>query len=237
MQMAVESPLIDLIELGFEFCGSYSMPVISRTDADQGVENKRVENNTFTKRPKLTNVMKLNAFVSRMKGKKGSKKAQRALRYIKDDSASPMETKLAMLLTLPYMLGGYGIPIAKLNQRITPSKSAQQIMNKAYYSCDIYWPEAKLAVEYDSDAFHALSERIAADSIRRNALLSMGITVITVTNQQIQSFIEFDRFAVQLAACLGKRLRYQDPVFTRKQNLLRSKLLKKVRFIDALHNL
>lgn len=67
------------------------------------------------------------------------------------------------------------------------------------YICDLYWPAARLAVEYDSDLAHTGSHRIARDSRRRNEIQSMGVAVVTITKAQAYSLSEFDMVAHQIA--------------------------------------
>lgn len=144
---------------------------------------------------------------------RGSKKAKRAIRYLLDNSASPMETKLAILLTLPYLLGGYGFIAPELNSRIIPSKTVKRSVSKTFYSCDLYWPDYYLAVEYDSAQHHSGSEQINSDAKKKNALTLMGITVITVTKQQLYNGTEFEKVARVIANCLGKRLKFNKGSF------------------------
>jgi hypothetical protein len=160
-----------------------------------------------------------------MKGVRGQKQAARALRYIVDGSASPMETVLTMLLTLPPLLGGYRFPLPILNGRIVPGKSAKASSSKSYYSCDLFWPDLDLAVEYDSDHFHTGAERIASDSKRRNSLALIGIVVITVTSRQIRSIVEFEKVARQIAGNMDRRLQVKSPQFLKAQRELRGHLL------------
>jgi len=209
-QMAGILPLVKLIELGLELCGTYSLPV-----------NKE---ETMYGHPRLTNANSLKAFTLQMKGVKGQRKAYRALRYIADGSASPMETKLFMLLALQCKLGGHGLPAPKLNKRVDPRKAAKKMTNKKYFICDLFWPEANLAIEYDSDANHTGPDRINDDSKKRTALESSGIKVITVTNEQIQSAYELDIVAKEIAKRLGKQLRINDPKFKKAQRELRRQL-------------
>ncbi|MCL2529664.1 MAG: endonuclease domain-containing protein [Coriobacteriia bacterium] len=197
LQLANQLPLPRLIQLGYELCGVYSIPLAGDT---------KVPKCGFYKRKPLTNVRALLTFVERIPGVNGHKNALLALRYILDGSASPMETKLAMLLTLPYNKGGYGFFFPKLNYRITPSKAVKKSASKDYYECDLFWPDYDLAVEYDSDAHHTGKKNIAADSKKRNALALMGITVITVTKEQIYSRTELEKVARILANHLDKRL-------------------------------
>lgn len=79
-----------------------------------------------------------------------------------------------------------------------------------------------MAVEYDSDMFHTGSKRIAHDSKRRNALLSAGIAVVTVTTAQIKDAREIDEIAVVLSQALGRRARTSmKGLMTRRHELRR----------------
>jgi len=216
LQMAGQLPLAELIELGYELCGTYSIPI----DGDSNVPARG-----FYQRQPLTSIKKISAFAARLPGFKGQKNATCALRYILEDSASPMETKLAILLTLPYKSGGFGFPKPKLNAHITPSKTEGRSSSKTFYTCDLLWQDHDLAVEYDSDQFHTGSTHIADDSKKRNALALMGITVITVTTQQLYNSSEFEKVARILAKCMGRRLAFKKPDFAAAHRELRNHLL------------
>jgi len=243
LQMASELSFIDLIRLGYEFCGSYRLD--KGSDPDKG----------FRSDPPLTSVKKLSSYAAKAVNLKGCKNARRAINFVADGSASPMETVLAMLLTLPYRLGGYGFPKPMLNYRIdvpfgayesnndfpalVTITSAGTITTKSFsasadiskYYCDLYWPEKKVAVEYDSDAFHTGSDRIAKDAIRRNALTSAGVTVITVSRSQITTAALLRNLAEDLSKLLGKRLTYSVNEFTYRQG----KLLDQLVPINTMH--
>ncbi|MFR1639109.1 MAG: DUF559 domain-containing protein [Eggerthellaceae bacterium] len=90
--------------------------------------------------------------------------------------------------------------------------------------CDLYWPEAKLDVEYDGGN-HEDPEQMLKDSMRRDALVSMGITVLTVTKWQLENGGSMNEIAHTVAEHTGKRLRYVDPDFTRANRQLRRDLL------------
>lgn len=226
-QMAGELPLVKLIELGFEFCGSYSLPAIS--EYSHGSEYEDTDK-TLYDCPQLTNIEALNNFKSLMKGVNGQKKANRALCYIADGSASPMETIIIMLLTLPYKLGGFGLPMPELNKHIAPRNAikggaGERSSRIPDYKCDLYWPKAKLAIEYDSDFYHTGADRIARDSKRRFDLMTLGITVVSVTSRQIRNRVEFENLARLIARKLDKRLRYNNLQFSKTNRELRDLLL------------
>ena len=255
LQLAARLPLAKLIELGYELCGTYSMSSISvpfdvpsvipivesempalidlralgqkRYAAPSAVsaEESKPAGQGFNTRLPLTSTKKLKAFLTGMPGVKGHKKAVRALRYIADSSASPMETRLAIILALSHKLGGYHFPLPEHNSRIVPVKAARKNSDKTYYACDMFWPDYSLAVEYDSDVYHTGPERIAEDSKRRNALAFMGVTVITVTNKQIHSISELEKVARVLAGRMGKKLRLTNPGFADAHLELRKLLM------------
>lgn len=197
--------------LGFELCGTYSL--------------SRKNSHGFTARAPLTTPSSLLAHLETKEGQYGIKQARRALSYVMPNSASPRETATAMLLCLPYALGGYRLENPSLNYQIPLDKQARKIANKRFYVCDLYWPEAKLDVEYESDCFHTGSERIASDSKRRNALSFKGITVVSITRKQMNNYVEFDKVAHIIAHHIGKRIRPRSASFDTRQLELRATVL------------
>lgn len=206
VQMASLWSLPKVIQLGFELCGTY--------DASEGGLRECAP---------MTSVDKLAAYVNSLGAVKGKRQALKALRYIADGSASPRETILTMQLVLPYRMGGYGLEMPQLNYRVDLGKRERRIAGKNYLVCDLFWSKANLDVEYDGGD-HADPERMLKDSMRRDALVSMGITVITVTKWQLEDGGATNAIAHAVAECLGKRLRYVDPEFTRANQALRREL-------------
>ena len=217
LQMAGQLTLVKLIELGYELCGVYSLP----NACDENVPERG-----FYNRQPLTSIKKLKAFLDSMPGVKGRKKAMRALRYLRDGSASPMETKLAIVLILPYMLGGYGFCLPEMNKRIDIPKASREFFSKDYYVCDLFWPDEKIAVEYDSDQQHTGSNRIANDSIRRNALGMEGIRVVSVTKPQLYDSTGLEGVARTIAGYMGRRLFSKKSDFPDRHYELRKQLLR-----------
>ena len=157
---------------------------------------------------------------------RGREIATRALKFVADNSASPMETKLTMFLCLKRTMGGYGLPFPKLNFPIEPTSAARKAAHKQRYILDLYWPKRKSDVEYDSDSYHASSEGIASDAQRRNALQLMGVTVITVTRGQLYNAASFDRTARIIAASIGARLPKTSQRWISQNQMLRYVLLE-----------
>lgn len=206
-QMSRRLSLVRLIELGFELCGTYSL-----------IDGEVLESRGFS----LTSSAKLRSFTEGMRGVAGREKSLRAARYVADGSASPRETDLFLLLTLPHSLGGYALKGAVLNHRVDLPSSTRR--RPRFYVCDICWPKEKVAVEYESDEHHLGHEKFARDSHRRSELEGTGCKVFTMTNAELQNGGSFNRVAHALAKSLGQRLRYRDPGFTRNHLELRREL-------------
>lgn len=211
LQLAQVLSIVQLIEVGYELCGSYSL-----TNAvPEG----------FVSRKSLTTIRKLRTFLEKANGFRGVKNAKRALDNVLPGSESPRETAQCMLLCLPHLLGGYKLGQPVLNRTIQLGKRAQEVTSMSSRRCDLYWPDKKLAVEYDSDAHHTGSTRIARDSKRRNELSYLDITVVTITRKQLNNMHELHEIAVILSKHLGKRLRPRTEDFVQKQLELRATVL------------
>ncbi len=189
LQFATELSLARLSLLGCRLCGTYVKDERSATG--------------LRRRDALTSTREMTRSIGRLRGPRGIKRAREALGIVLDGAASPMEAVVALLLSMPAEAGGYGLPQPSLNYRIDPPPGLKRRSAQAFFVCDLYWPECRVAVEYDSDSFHTGSERIAHDSERRNALAYLGITVMTITRRQVMSLPAMDRAAAQLGRLLG----------------------------------
>lgn len=143
-----------------------------------------------------------------------SRRAHHVARVMLEGSASPMETSLGLILTLPVDLGGYGIKKPLLNVPICIDGGAADFLGQQEIRPDFLWAEERVALEYDSAEFH--SEKGAAlaarDAARANALTALGYRVLRVTPQLISSPTGLDLLAAQLASALGCELRPPTPV-------------------------
>ena len=96
VQVATHLPFPELVRLGFELCGAYSVD--------------RTASGGFFQRKPLTTPQRIAQFACDNASLRGSAKARRTLRYIAENAASPAETRIAMSLTLPLAEGGFGLP-------------------------------------------------------------------------------------------------------------------------------
>ena len=188
---------LELIELLWEACGTYQTELTSL--------ESRYEVDPLTSRRRIRR------FSNRASSLNGARKIARVLRYVADGSASARETKLALMLGLPVMYGGYGLGIPRMNYRIAASSSARAVAGKASFRADLCWPEAKLDIEYQSREIHGSEESRGNDSRRANALASMGWTVVSVTPTELENIRILDGIANTIRRRMGKRVRSEVP--------------------------
>lgn len=125
--------------------------------------------------------------------------------YLADGSASPRETKQALVLGLPHRHGGYGLGVPRMNYLVKASPAARALTGKSCFRCDLCWPGAKLDVEYQSRWAHEGEAKRLEDSRRANALASMGWTVVSITNDELDSLVATDAIADTIRRHMGKR--------------------------------
>lgn len=183
LQMARELPLLQLIKLGFELCGCYSL----------APDGRAIE------QPALTSKDRIGDFLGSVKGARGIAQARQALAHIAEGSASPRETALAMLLCMPPRRGGYGFSKPQMNYLVCAPDPRRAHGVRQFY-CDLFWPNWNLAVEYDSKAHHSDERKIVEDQTRATILTSLGISVITLRTQQVDDPVRFEHAAAAIAA-------------------------------------
>ena len=211
VQLASTLSVAKLALLMCELCGSYS---IDRGDA-----------RGFRDRPALTSTEKLARCFDKLAGCHGVKKARKALSFVREGSASPMESKLMLLLCLPCSMGGYGVPFPVLNARVEVGRAARPFTDRKFFKCDLCWPDSRLVVEYDSDAEHTAAHRISEDAKKRNALEAMGYLVLTVTKRQVYDANELDRIALLISRRLRRYRKSTQGMIRSRRYILRQDLL------------
>lgn len=211
LDMARWADDVDLLLLCHELCGGYR------------IDRSRPEG--IASRPPLTTVRALERVVERRSGVAGVRRLRRVLPFVGEGSESPMETALALIIGLPMSRGGLGAPRPVHNHRIDPGCRWRGVAEKGHYRCDLFWPEQRVAVEYDGELAHTGADRIAADARRRAALQAMGVTVISVTRDQLYRPASFRRLAKTLQLMLGVRPRARCADYAERQHALRARVL------------
>ncbi|MCI8468681.1 MAG: hypothetical protein HFJ75_04200 [Eggerthellaceae bacterium] len=202
---------VSLLMLAYEFCGTYAID----PDADAG----------FRARGPLTTPRRIAQVVAANPGVGGSKRLRRILPHVSAGSASPMESALALLVRLPHRMGGLALPPPLLNHTINPGRRGGVVADRSYYVCDLYWPQARIGLEYDSDAFHVGADRLSRDARRRAALQGLGVTTVTVTREQIRRPSDLRRLDETLHRLLGVQRRPRCKDYPDRQRTLQGQLL------------
>lgn len=193
IQEASLRSFVDTLVLGFELCGTYQQQTLA-TSTVYGTQP-------------LTSVRKIRGFLERNSRLFGAQRARAAASYLVDGSASPRETQAALLLGLPAFYGGYGLGMPSMNYEISCTPQATAISGRRTLRCDLFWPEASIAVEYQSREFHSGDLCRIRDSRRTNALQAMGIAVVGLTNNELESVEATDVIVETVRKAQGVRFR------------------------------
>ena len=219
IEMSGRMDLTDLVKFGCELVSNYSMGPRSQIFLDD-------RSLSFVKCKPLTTVKKLSAYIYRMKGYPSARKASRALDLVFENSASPMETNLALLLCMPRRLGGFGIPRPVLNHEVMVDRRKSEGYGRHSFVFDLFWKEGMLDVEYDSSQFHSSVKKLQEDSYRRNAIKRHGYDVITVTNDEFFSTACMVDIAKNISKSIGHRFQRFDLEKRQRVDDLRNRLMK-----------
>lgn len=151
----------DLVQIGLEFCGSYC---VDENNMDGFVFNL----DSITNQAKLVNYLK-KLKLAFLKAPHINQAIDVA-NLIIDGSASPYESLLYIKLCAPRKYGGYGLKGFKANEKIKLSSKASEIFGNNYIKPDLSNRKTKIAIEYDSNAFHNNTNQNELDKIRIDAL-------------------------------------------------------------------
>lgn len=170
MQVASGLGFYKTLALAMELCGTYSC------DGVRGCEYGVVP---------VTTAARIGHLVSIVGRIRGLDAARQAARCCMDNSASPRETALAAMLSLPRRLGGWGCPRPELNVEIELSESAARQCGRSHLVADLLYRRAKLDIEYQGKEWHTADEGRSRDEARQNALMQMGYSCVFVAARQI----------------------------------------------------
>lgn len=164
-------------------------------------------------RAPLTTKKRLTSYANRATWFHGRTQVLRISQFIPENAASPPEVFLAAALQCPSRLGGFGLPAPTLNRTVVISKRAQRISARSTLIPDLLWKEARVVIEFDSNAVHLQGSQVTRDATKRLALNADGYKVITVTSSQINSRAAIAQVAREVASCLNIRLRQRSSHF------------------------
>lgn len=204
-EMANELFFYKLVEFGFLLCGTYT--VNPNAIAPNG-------------REPLTTKRKLASFIERMGTARGCSIARKALDFVFENSASPRETKTAILLCMPSRLGGYGFSEPQMNYRFDFSAEEQRLFGKSFVVLDLYWPNCRFGIEYDGGEHHTEDEDVSRDRRKSSELSYRGITVVRVDKEQIANPFQVYVLARKCARIMGRPFRKPTPAQIERRSQL-----------------
>lgn len=172
----------------------------------------------------ITSLHRLTKHIKSARGHRGIQNAKRAIHYIENGSASIMESLAFMVLSLPHSLGGYGLGGAVFNFEIELDWESQARLGQNRCFVDLFYKDAKLAVEYDSFAFHNSPADLGRDAIRAGVLKRHGLEVLSLSTIQLYDRAACEDFAYNLASRIGKRLQIRTNKFRPMHSGLRDLL-------------
>ena len=155
----------------------------------------------FDKRMPLTSVDRVEAMLAQVGGAQGVDKLRRALRRSIECSRSPMETNLALVLTLPKTSNGYGLPKPEMNKFIPLEGLAREIVGKPYCYGDLVWGDC--VTEFQGRRHN---DTIGDDLTRALALELMGYKVHFVAFEQFADSRQLDVVARRIARDIHHRI-------------------------------
>lgn len=153
--------------------------------------------------PQLTTLEKITAYARNLETSRrvaccrmprGASSAVGLLPHVVERAASPAEAALALLLSLPFELGGFGLPAPALNQRIA--------VGGCEYVCDLSWNGGSCLLEYQG-ATHKQRWRRASDRRKANLLRVGGRLLLEAGRDDLMSFSGMNQLAESLASVLG----------------------------------
>lgn len=220
LQLGVQNSPLELLKVGMELCGTFSRPPIPSSPASGFAE----EGASCTYGlPPVMHARHLRLFVERMAGQRGAVNARKAVKYLVDGAASPMEAAIYLMLCLPKRVGGYGLPKPTLNPKIIIKDPTGATTIERYP--DLFWGGANIDVEYNSDESHSGEWSRYRDSRREVELTVADVRVLPLTRHQLMDADGFDEFAQGLRRMLGIRTRPEDPQWQNRRGDLRRALL------------
>lgn len=183
VQMAPRLTRVELLTLMYELMGTYSI----RPDTTTGMCSRSV--------PLLTR-KSLAEYLGQQPRQRGARQAEWCLAHAVEGSASPMETRLAIRLSLSPAMGGYGMTVKAMNQEMRFSGIGGGIPM-------VRKPDILLAhegrdgilrsvgIEYDGEG-HLDTERHVSDILRSNELAADGLREFVVSKSLYDNDVYLD---------------------------------------------
>ncbi|WP_307739171.1 hypothetical protein [uncultured Parolsenella sp.] len=179
--------------------------------------------------PPLTSVAKIRTFIGRARGVRGRRALEKALSHALDNSASPAETRLALMLSLPLRYGGEGLGKPVLNRTLPLTGAARSLFGRDSITPDILFVVKgargrHFPVEYESRKFHSSEEQAEYDERRRNTYAAMGMSCFLARPKHLSKLREFDSMVATVRKNIAAEQRPKPAGYLSRKALLHSVL-------------
>lgn len=212
-QLALCMDEIELAQIGYEVAGTYGLTPWSDSDVTGGIKP-------------LVNLAELRSYASSARATRirGAAAACRALELVAPGSASPRESEVATMLTMTRARGGFSMGGFVMNEPIELPRDLGRLVGSSFIRPDFLWAGRKVAVEYESDAWHSSLGSVERDEGRRRVLEAMGYFVMRLTNDVLRSDVKLNAFMTSLAKRLDPRRPPASESMLTKRRALRARL-------------
>ena len=202
LQLANELDFVRAVRVGLELCGIYTLYMGEKIGLKSTDPSEKIYK-FISGVPPVTSVAKIERFLEGCHGQMGHREADKVLKYLLDDSGSPMESAAYMLACMPKRYGGYGVHKPAFN----PTVNVQTKSGLEQRRPDLFWAGPGVDVEYNSDLIHIAKEQYYKDAKRQVELVAARYQVLPLTRDDVMSPVKFDKFMFGLAKVLGIRMR------------------------------
>lgn len=144
-----------------------------------------------------------------------------------ENAASLPESMLGALFHLPCRKGGFGLETLELNHEVPTPQGSELRFGKPKRKCDLFVPGIDLDIEYESDECHSSDAERKSDAVRRNQLEMAGVTVLSITSDQLFDHEALSAIARDVYRRLGRRWNMSPAWLARSTQLHRDLLRAK----------
>ena len=196
LQIASKLDFIGTILAGSALCSDYFL----NQNGHGGVSQR--QNGPLTNRAAITK------FLATQERKRGIIPAKRALQHIVEKARSPREASLALLLCLPYNLGGFNLGTVELNKPIELEnrygEKITRIPDLTIQLKDKRQKRATVLLDYDPAVTHSGNQKILRDLDRENELVT-GVQCphFSVSGEMLKSFESVQGLVRQIRESTG----------------------------------
>ena len=196
LQIASKLDFIGTILAGSALCSDYFL----NQDGHGGVSQR--QNGLLTNRAAIAK------FLATQERKRGIIPAKRALQHIVEKARSPREASLALLLCLPYNLGGFNLGAVELNKPIKLEnrygEKITRVPDLTIQLKDKRQKRATVLLDYDPAVTHSGNQKVMRDLDRENELVTdVQCPHFSVSGEMLKSFESVQGLVRQIRASTG----------------------------------